>query len=156
GRRVVLGVTAGIAAYKSITLARELTLAGASVDTVLTAGALEFVTPLSFEALTGLPAHSGMYAPGEPLLHIRLAREADLVLVAPAAADFIARAALGMADDLLTAVLLATHAPVVDCPAMNDRMFAHARTQANLAELRRLGYTIAGPDEGLLAWGEGS
>ena len=155
-RRIVLGVTAGIAAFKSITLARELTLAGARVETVLTPGAREFVTPLSFEALTGEPVHTGMYGPGEPLLHIRLAREADLVLIAPATADFIARAAGGLADDLLTAILLATSAPVVVCPAMNDRMFTHLSTQANLAELERIGYVLAGPDDGLLAWGEGS
>lgn len=155
-RRIVLGVSAGIAAFKSISLARELTLAGARVETVLTRGAREFVTPLSFEALTGAPVHLEMYTPGEPLLHIQLAREADLVIVAPATADFIARAATGQADDLLTAILLATTAPVVICPAMNDRMYAHPRTQANLAELARIGYVIAGPDEGMLAWGEGS
>lgn len=155
-RRIVLGVSAGIAAFKSISLARELTLAGARVETVLTRGAREFVTPLSFEALTGAPVHLEMYTPGEPLLHIQLAREADLVIVAPATADFIARAATGQADDLLTAILLATTAPVVICPAMNDRMYAHPRTQANLEELARIGYVIAGPDEGMLAWGEGS
>ena len=155
-RRILLGVTAGIAAFKSIALARELTLAGARVETILTPGAREFVTPLSFQALTGAPVYTEMYGPDDPLLHIRLAREADLVLVAPATADFIARAAVGMGDDLLSTVLLATTAPVVICPAMNDRMFAHPRTLANLAELERIGYAIAGPDDGMLARGEGS
>lgn len=155
-RRILLGVTAGIAAFKSIALARELTLAGARVETILTRDAREFVTPLSFEALTGAPVYSEMYGPDDPLLHIRLARESDLILIAPATANFIARAAIGMADDLLSAVLLATAAPVVVCPAMNDRMYAHPRTQANLAELARIGYAIAGPDDGMLAWGEGS
>lgn len=156
GRRILLGVTGGIAAYKAVAIARDLTLAGAEVDTVLTHGALQFVQPLSFEALTGRGAHTGMYGSGDPLLHIRLAREADLVLVAPATANFIARAAAGMADDLLAAILLATPAPVLISPAMNDRMFAHAQTQANVARLREIGYRIAGPAEGPLAWGEGS
>jgi phosphopantothenoylcysteine decarboxylase / phosphopantothenate---cysteine ligase len=155
GRRVVLGVTGGIAAFKAIVLARDLTLAGAEVDVVLTAGALEFVRPLSFEALTGRRAHQGMYEPGEPLTHIRLAREADVVVVAPATANFLARAAAGMADDLLTAVLLATAAPVVLCPAMNDRMYAHPQTAANLERLAGLGYRLVGPAVGPLAWGEG-
>ena len=156
GRRVLLGVTGGIAAYKAITLARELTLAGAEVDTVLSDGAREFVQPLSFEALTGRPALLSMYVPGDPLLHIRIAREADLVLVAPATANFLARAAAGMADDLLTAALLATAAPVLVCPAMNDRMYAHPATQANVTRLAELGYTLAGPAAGPLAWSEGS
>ena len=155
GRRVVLGVTGGIAAYKSIQLARDLTVAGVAVDVVLTAGAREFVQPLSFEALTGRPVRYDLYAPGDALSHIRLAREADLVLIAPATANLIARAAAGMADDLLTAILLATEAPVLIAPAMNDRMYAHAQTQANVRRLRELGYGIAGPASGPLAWGEG-
>jgi phosphopantothenoylcysteine decarboxylase/phosphopantothenate--cysteine ligase len=152
---VVLGVSGGIAAYKAIAVARDLTLAGASVDVVLTAGAMEFVRALSFEALTGRPAHTSMYPAGDPLLHIRLARDADCVVVAPATANFLARAANGMADDLLTATLLATEAPVVLCPAMNDRMFAHPATQSNLARLAEIGYRVAGPAVGPLAWGEG-
>ncbi len=154
-RRIVLGVTGGIAAYKSITLARDLALSGATVDVVLTPGAAEFVRPLSFEALTGRPALQDMFAPGDPLLHIRLAREADLVVIAPATADFMARAAAGMADDLLSAVLLATPAPVLLCPAMNDRMYAHAATSRNVELLEGIGYELLGPDVGPLAWGEG-
>jgi phosphopantothenoylcysteine decarboxylase/phosphopantothenate--cysteine ligase len=155
GRRVVLGVTGGIAAYKAVTLARELTLAGAAVDVVLSRGALEFVRPLTFEALTGRPAHTSLYPQGDPLLHIRLARDAHAVVVAPATANFLARAAAGMADDLLAATLLATEAPVVLCPAMNDRMYAHPATRANLVRLKEIGYSIAGPAVGPLAWGEG-
>ncbi len=155
GRRVVLGVTGGIAAYKAIPVAREMALAGARVEVVLTAGALEFVRPLSFEALTGRAVHTTAYTSAEPLLHIRLARDADVVVVAPATANFLSRAAAGMADDLLAAVLLATGAPVVLCPAMNDRMYAHALTQANLRRLADAGYRIAGPAVGPLAWGEG-
>lgn len=155
GRRILLGVTGGIAAYKSIQLARDLTLAGAAVDVVLTRGAREFVQPLPFEALTGRPVHHSLYPAGDPNLHVRLAREADAVLVAPATANFLARAAAGLADDLLSAVLLATPAPVVLAPAMNDRMYAHPQTAANLARLREIGYALAGPGVGPLAWGEG-
>jgi phosphopantothenoylcysteine decarboxylase/phosphopantothenate--cysteine ligase len=152
---VLLGVTGGIAAYKAVQLARDLTLAGAAVDVVLTAGAQEFVRPLTFEALTGRGAHTSLYPAGDPNLHIRLARDADLVIVAPATANFMARAAAGMADDLLAAVLLATAAPVLVCPAMNDRMYAHPATAANRERLRELGYRLAGPAVGPLAWGEG-
>nr|MBA2246076.1 bifunctional 4'-phosphopantothenoylcysteine decarboxylase/phosphopantothenoylcysteine synthetase [Gemmatimonadota bacterium] len=125
GRRIVLGVSGGIAAYKAIQLARDLTQAGAAVEVVLTPGALEFLRPLTFEALTGRAAYTTAFVSGDPLLHIRLARDADAVVVAPATANFLARAAAGMADDLLAATLLATEAPVVLCPAMNDRMYAH-------------------------------
>jgi phosphopantothenoylcysteine decarboxylase / phosphopantothenate---cysteine ligase len=155
GRRVLLGVTGGIAAYKAIMVARELTQAGAVVDVVLTPGALEFLRPLSFEALTGRTAYTTPFTSADPLVHIRLARDADVVVVAPATANFLARAAAGMADDLLAASLLATEAPVVLCPAMNDRMYAHPQTQANLQRLGALGYRIAGPGVGPLAWAEG-
>ena len=155
GRSVVLGVTGGIAAYKTISLARDLTVAGAAVEVVLTPGALEFVRPLAFEAVTGRAAHTSVYTPGEPLTHIRLARDASVLGVAPATANFIAKAAAGLAEDLLTSTLLATEAPVVVCPAMNDRMYAHPQTQANLARIAELGYRVAGPAIGPLAWGEG-
>jgi phosphopantothenoylcysteine decarboxylase / phosphopantothenate---cysteine ligase len=155
GARVLLGVTGGIAAYKAIHLARLLTQRGASVEVVLSEGALEFVRPLSFEAVTGRAAHLTAFVEGDPLLHIRLARDVDAVVVAPATANFCARAAAGMADGLLTATLLATEAPVVVCPAMNDRMYAHPQTQANLRRLGEIGYAIAGPATGPLAWGEG-
>ena len=155
GRRVLLGVTGGIASYKAIQLARDLTLHGAAVDVALSAGALEFVRPLPFEALTGRAAYTSLYPAGDANLHVRLAREADAIVVAPATANFLARAAAGMADDLLTAVLLATDAPVVLCPAMNDRMYAHPATQANLRRLADIGYRLAGPAIGPLAWGEG-
>lgn len=156
GRGVVLGVTGGIAAYKSVQLARDLTRLGARVETVMTEGAQRFVRPLSFEGVTGLPARTDLFSAEGAALHIRLGREADVVCVAPATADFLARAAQGRADDLLCTTLLATRAPVVVCPAMNDRMFAHPAVQENLVHLRdRLGYQIAGPAEGALAVGEG-
>jgi phosphopantothenoylcysteine decarboxylase / phosphopantothenate---cysteine ligase len=155
GRRIVLGVTGGIAAYKSVQLARDLTRLGALVDVVLTRGAQEFVAPLSFEGVTGRPALTDLFAADGAALHVRLGREADAVCVAPATADFLARVAQGRADDLLCTTLLATRAPVVVCPAMNDRMFSHPQVQENLARLRdTLGYEIAGPAEGPLAAGE--
>ncbi|MFQ5536368.1 MAG: bifunctional phosphopantothenoylcysteine decarboxylase/phosphopantothenate--cysteine ligase CoaBC [Gemmatimonadota bacterium] len=156
GRRVVLGVTGGIAAYKSVQVARDLTRLGARVEVVLTRGAREFVAPLSFTGVTGRPALTELFSTEGAALHIRLGREADCVCVAPATADFLARAAQGRADGLLTTTLLATRAPVVLCPAMNDRMFSHPQVQANLAHARDvLGYRIAGPAEGPLAVGEG-
>lgn len=156
GRRVVLGVAGGIAAYKSVQLARDLALAGAVVDVVMTDAARAFVGPISFEALTGRPVKTGLIEEGDALVHIRLAREADVVCVAPATADLMARAAAGRADDLLSAILLATRAPVVLCPAMNDAMWAHPATQRNVAWLRdTAGHIIAGPAVGPLAYGEG-
>jgi phosphopantothenoylcysteine decarboxylase / phosphopantothenate---cysteine ligase len=156
GRRVVLGVTGGIAAYKSIQLARDLARFGAVVDVVMTRAAREFVGGISFEALTGRPVHTEILAEGHALDHIRLARDADVVCVVPATADFIARAAAGRGDDLLACVLLATTAPVLICPAMNDAMWAHPLTQANLQRLGEIGYTVVGPASGPLAFGEGS
>jgi len=153
---VLLGVSGGIASYKTAWLARLLTKAGAEVDVVMTRAATEFVGAVTFEALTGRPVHTGLFDAGRALEHIHLAREADAVVVAPATADLMARAATGQADDLLTACLLATEAPVLLVPAMNDRMWAHAQTQANAARLRELGYRLLDPDEGMLAAGEGS
>ena len=152
GRRVLLGVTGGIAAYKSATLARELTLAGAEVDVVLTRSAREFVGAITFEALTGRPVHDQLVAAGHALDHIRLPRAAQVMVVAPATADFLARAAMGRADDLLTASLLAAgDVPVLVVPSMNDRMWAHPQVQANVARLRQIGYHVLEPDVGPLA-----
>lgn len=155
-RRILLGVTGGIAAYKSAWIARLLTQAGAAVDVVLTRSAAEFIGAITFEALTGRPVHTALIAEGHALDHIKLARAAHTIVVAPATADFIARAAHGNADDLLTAALLAATAPVLIVPAMNDRMWAHAQTRANVARLREIGYSILEPEAGPLAVGEGS
>ena len=156
GRRIVLGVTGGIAAYKAVQLARDLTRLGAVVDTVVTAGAQRFVQPLSFEGVTGRPSATDLFSTEGAALHIKLGSEADVVCVAPATADLIARAAQGRADDLLTTTLLATRAPVLICPAMNDRMYSHPQIQANLAHLQdALSYRVAGPGTGPLAAGEG-
>ncbi|HWV57989.1 MAG TPA: bifunctional phosphopantothenoylcysteine decarboxylase/phosphopantothenate--cysteine ligase CoaBC [Longimicrobiales bacterium] len=155
GRRIILGVGGGIAAYKSVQLARDLTELGAIVDVVLTHSARSFVGPITFEALTGRPVAGDILAPGHALDHVRLGREADVVCIAPATADFLARAANGQAGDTLTAVLLATRAPVILCPAMNDAMFTHPATAANLRRLADYGYEIVGPAVGPLAFGEG-
>lgn len=156
GRRILLGVSGGIASYKSAWLARLLGKAGAEVDVVLTRAATEFIGAVTFEALTGRPVHTGLFDSGRALDHIHLAKTADAVVLAPATADLMARAATGQADDLLTACLLATEAPVLVVPAMNDRMWAHAQTRHNAHRLRELGYRLLDPDEGMLAAGEGS
>lgn len=153
---MLLGVAGGIASYKSAWLARLLVKAGAEVDVVLTRAATEFVGAVTFEALTGRPVHTGLFDPGRALDHIKLARAATAIVIAPATADLMARAATGQAGDLLTACLLAAECPVLVVPAMNDRMWAHAQTQANAAHLRSLGYTLLDPDDGVLAVGEGS
>jgi phosphopantothenoylcysteine decarboxylase/phosphopantothenate--cysteine ligase len=156
GRRILLGVSGGIAAYKAGWLSRLLTHAGAEVDVVMTLSATEFVGPVTFEGLSGRAVHTDIFARGHALDHIRLARAAHAVVVAPATADFMARAAQGRADDLLTACLLATEAPVLLVPAMNDRMWAHPQTRANAVRLREIGYRLLEPEEGMLAAGEGS
>lgn len=156
GSRILLGVTGGIASYKSAWLARLLMKAGAEVDVVMTRAATEFVGAITFEALTGRPVHTGLFDPGRALDHIKLARSATAIVVAPATADFLARAATGQADDLLTAALLAASSPVLLVPAMNDHMWAHPQTRANVEHLRRLGYQVLEPDQGMLAAGEGS
>ncbi len=153
GRHVVLGVSGGIACYKSCILARRLSEAGARVDVALTQGAAQFVRPLTFEALTGRPVLTSLWDEGSALSHVRWGQDADLVIVAPATAHLIARMAQGMADDILTTLLLARTAPVLLAPAMNDEMFARPETQDNLERLRRRGVATVGPEIGALAEG---
>ena len=155
GRRVILGVTGGIACYKAVTLARLLTQAGAVVDVIMSRAAREFVGAITFEAVTGRAVAPDILDAGHALAHIRLAKEAELVLIAPATADFLARAAGGRADDQMTAVLLATRAPVLIAPAMNDGMWSHAMVGRNVQLLRELGYELLDPAVGPLAFGEG-
>jgi phosphopantothenoylcysteine decarboxylase/phosphopantothenate--cysteine ligase len=153
GRHVVLGVSGGIACYKSCILARRLVDAGARVDAVLTEGAAEFVRPLTFEALTGRPVLSSLWEPRGALSHVRLGHEADIIIVAPATAHLIARLAQGLADDVLTALLLARTAPLLLAPSMNDEMFANPATGANIELLRKRGVAFVGPETGPLAEG---
>jgi phosphopantothenoylcysteine decarboxylase / phosphopantothenate---cysteine ligase len=155
GCRVILGVTGGIACYKAVALARLLTQAGAVVDVIMSRAARAFVGPITFEAVTGRPVAPDILEPGHALAHIRLAKEADLILIAPATADLLARAAQGRADDQLTAVLLATRAPVLIAPAMNDGMWSHPLVTQNVAALQAIGYHLLTPAIGPLAFGEG-
>lgn len=159
GKNIVLGVSGGIAAYKACELASRLTQQGAIVHVVMTAGAQRFVTPLTFQALTHQPVHvslwpdqnageSGVYA---AMAHIGLADAAAAVIVAPASANLIARLAHGLADDLLTTLILATRAPVLVAPTMNPSMLAHPATQRNISTLSDLGYTIIDPESGRMA-----
>ncbi len=155
-KRILLGVTGGIAAYKSADLARRLRDAGAEVRVVMTRGAQDFITPLTMQAVSGHPVQTEMVGAESKtgMDHIELARWADAVLVAPASADFLARLAQGRADDLLTALCLATSTPVAVAPAMNAQMWANPATQANVLTLRRRAVRVFGPGEGDLACGE--
>ncbi len=156
GRRLLVGVTGGIAAYKSAHLVRLLRTAGAQVRVVMTAAAQSFITPLTLQALSGSPVRTRLLDPGAEagMDHIELARWAERVLVAPASAHFLARLAQGLADDLLTTLCLASAAPLWVAPAMNQQMWRHPATQDNLALLRRRSVTILGPAEGEQACGE--
>jgi phosphopantothenoylcysteine decarboxylase/phosphopantothenate--cysteine ligase len=156
GKRILLIVGGGIAAYKSLELVRRLKERGASVRAILTKGGAEFVTPLSLSVLTEEKALTDLFDLKDEaeIGHIRLSREAELIVVAPATADLLARMAHGLADDLATAVLLATDKPVLAAPAMNVRMWEHAATQRNLAALRADGIEFVGPIEGEMACGE--
>jgi phosphopantothenoylcysteine decarboxylase/phosphopantothenate--cysteine ligase len=153
GRRILLIIGGGIAAYKSLDLIRRLRERGAAVRCVLTAAAQRFVTPLAAGALSGERAYTDLFDPASEhdVGHIRLARAADLVVVAPATADLMAKMANGHADDLATAVLLATTAPVLLAPAMNPRMWGHAATRRNLARLAADGVVVVGPGQGEMA-----
>jgi phosphopantothenoylcysteine decarboxylase / phosphopantothenate---cysteine ligase len=148
--RIVLGVSGGIAAYKACELLRLLTESGHSVRVVPTAAALEFVGSATWAALSGQPVTAGALDDAEQVPHVRVGREADLVLVAPATADLMARAAAGRADDLLTAVLLTARCPVVFAPAMHTEMWEHPATRANVATLRARGVLVLEPASGRL------
>jgi phosphopantothenoylcysteine decarboxylase/phosphopantothenate--cysteine ligase len=156
GLRVLLGVTGGIAAYKSADLVRRLRDAGADVRVVMTESAQRFVTALTFQALSGHPVRSSLWddAAEAAMGHIELARWADRIVIAPASADTIARLALGAADDLLTTLCLASAAPLAIAPAMNQQMWAHPATRDNLERLRARGVAVLGPAQGSQACGD--
>jgi phosphopantothenoylcysteine decarboxylase/phosphopantothenate--cysteine ligase len=155
-KRILLGVTGGIAAYKSADLVRRLQDAGASVQVVMTTAAQEFITPLTMQALSGNPVHTTLLDPAAEagMGHIQLARWADLILIAPASADFIARLVQGQGDDLLTTLCLATPAPIAVAPAMNQGMWRNASTQANVEVLKQRKVHIFGPAAGEQACGD--
>ena len=154
--RILLGVTGGIAAYKSAEIVRRLTERGAEVQVVMTGAARQFVTPLTFQALSGRPVRTDLWdeAAEAAMGHIELARWADRILIAPASADFLARLAHGLASDLLTTLCLATDVPIAVAPAMNRLMWANAATRANVALLAARGIEVIGPAEGDQACGE--
>ena len=156
GQKILLGVTGGIAAYKAAELVRLLRSAGAEVRVIMTRAATAFVTPLTFQALSGHPVHLELLdSDAESAMgHIHLARWADRILIAPASADVIARLRAGLADDLLTTICLAATAPLLLAPAMNQAMWQHTATQQNIAVLKSWGVSLLGPAEGVQACGE--
>lgn len=156
GKNVLLIIGGGIAAYKALDLIRRLKERGANMRTILTSGARQFITPLSAGALSEAPVFADLFDLKDEteIGHIRLAREADLIIVAPATANLLARMAHGLADDLATAVLLAADKPVLVAPAMNVRMWEHPATQRNVSQLRQDGLRFVGPGEGGMACGE--
>src|SRR5262249_20238342 len=156
--RVVLGVCGGIAAYKAVEVCRRLVDAGVHVAPVLTEDSQQFIGALTFSALASEPAQTSLFTkPGDgganPIPHTRLGQTADLIVVAPATAKLVGKYAAGISDDLLTATLLATRAPVLVCPAMHTEMWEHEAVQANLATLAARGVHIVPPEEGRLAGG---
>jgi len=155
-KRIVLGVSGGVAAYKACELARLLVKAGACVDVVLTEAGARFVAPVTFQALTGRPVHASLWDASQAngMAHIDLTRGADAVVVAPATADFIAKLAHGLADDLLATLCLARACPLLVAPAMNRQMWENAATRRNVAQLRDDGVEILGPASGAQACGE--
>lgn len=156
GRRILLIISGGIAAYKSLELIRLLKRAGASVQPVITKGGAQFVTPLSASALAGAKAYTDLWSLDDEseMGHIRLSRENDLIVVAPASADLMAKMANGFADDLASTTLLASNRPVLVCPAMNPMMWDHPATQANIETLKSRGILFEGPQPGDMACGE--
>jgi phosphopantothenoylcysteine decarboxylase/phosphopantothenate--cysteine ligase len=154
-KRIVLGVTGGIAAYKAAMICSRLAQAGALMDVVMTEAAQKFITPLTFQALTHRPVYTDIFSlpEGENIPHIALADAADLVVIAPATANTLAKLAHGLADNLLTAIALATPAPIIVAPAMETDMWQHPASQANIQKLREWGITLVGPASGRLASG---
>jgi len=155
GKRIVLAVTGGIAAYKSAIIASKLVQSGALVDIVLTESAIKFITPLTFQALTHRRVYSDIFdiPPGQNIPHIDLSHNIDLLIIAPATANTLAKMAHGQADNLLTSIALATDKPILVAPAMETDMWAHPVTQKNIAQLAEWGVTQVGPVEGRLASG---
>jgi len=155
GKKIILGITGGIAAYKAIELARLFIKSGASVWPVMTTASANFITPLTLQTITGNPVALDMFDLTEEsrISHIELAEKADIVVVAPATANIIGKAASGIADDLLTTVIMATRAPVLFAPAMNSNMYENKIVQTNIERLKKIGCSFIGPEEGELACG---
>ena len=159
GKKIVLGVSGGIAAYKAAYLARKFIYLGSDVHVVMTENATKFITPLTFSSLTNNPVTVDMFEPVTDwqIEHIELSALADAVVIAPATANVIGKIASGLADDMLTTTVMATVAPVIIAPAMNDKMYSNPIVQGNVDKLKGLGYEFVEPEEGKLATGtEGS
>lgn len=155
GKKVILGITGSIAAYKAADIAGRLVRHGAEVHVVMTRAAREFISPLTLEAVTGRPVHTGMFdARGGALAHLDLARAGDLLAVVPATANVIGKVASGLADDLLSTVILAFRGPVLFCPAMNPAMYENPIVQKNIKNLEAVGYHFCGPESGPVACGD--
>jgi phosphopantothenoylcysteine decarboxylase/phosphopantothenate--cysteine ligase len=155
GRTIIFGVTGGIAAYKAAGIVSRLKALGADVHVIMTRNATKFITPLTFRVLSGNPVAIDMFDPSHPhgTEHISLADMADIVVVAPATANIIGKVANGIADDLLSTVIMATRAPVLFAPAMNVHMYENPIVQGNIEKLKGYGYSFVGPEEGPLACG---
>ena len=155
-KQIVLGITGSVAAYKAAELANMLTKSGASVHTIMTAAAAKFITPLTFQTLTKNRVYVDMFEEiaYEDVRHISLAQRADILVIAPASANIIGKIAGGIADDMLSTVVMATRAPVLICPAMNTAMYENPVVQGNLDKLAGLGYLFVQPRESLLACGD--
>jgi phosphopantothenoylcysteine decarboxylase/phosphopantothenate--cysteine ligase len=156
GKTVILGITGSIAAYKACQIIRQLRKAEAGVEVIMTKNACEFITPLTIETLSTNKVHTKMFDKSKAweLAHISLAKKADIILIAPATADTIAKLAMGMADNLLCSTVLASTAPVVICPAMNTKMYLHKAVQKNMQTLRDYGYIVLESGCGQLACGD--
>jgi phosphopantothenoylcysteine decarboxylase / phosphopantothenate---cysteine ligase len=156
GKRLVLGMTGGIACYKIAELTRLLTKAGAIVQVAMTDAATQFITPVTMQAISGRTVYTSQWDARMPnnMAHIDLSREADAILIAPASADFLAKLAHGRADDLLSTLCLARECPLLVVPAMNRQMWSNPATQRNVAQLRADGVFVLGPDAGAQACGE--
>ena len=155
-KTIVLGITGGIAAYKAADIASKLTQAGARVEVVMTESATKLITPLTLRNITGRPVITDMFEPASEysVEHIALAEAADAVAIVPATANTIAKLAAGIADNMLGCVVLATTAPVIIAPSMNDNMYQNSITQENLSKLKARGFTVVGPEHGRLASGK--
>ena len=155
-KNIILGISASIAIYKSCDIIRRIRAKGDSITAVMTKEAAELISPLVFQSLSGDKVYCGMFDPVETweMEHISLAKKADLILIAPATANIIAKIAAGICDDLLTCIVLATRAPVLIAPAMNEGMYNNKITQGNINKLKSLGYIFIGPRKGKLACGD--
>ena len=154
GKKILLGVTGSIAAYKSLQIVRDLTAEGCTVQVVLTPSAHHFVSPLTLQVFSGRPVFSNLFTPHDTVVHLDLADDADLILIVPATADFIAKMTVGLADDLLSTLLLSARSPIVLAPAMDFGMWAHPSVQKNIEILKQRKIAIIAPEVGLLASGK--